>query len=118
MNVDSISSENLIGPLVSSLGSDEQIVSKKARNPSEKAAQPGTPVEHHKLEEIVEKFQKEFVNISTNLQFSLDESTGKTVIKVVDKESGEVIRQIPPEDALRLSSRMEELKGLLYDKGL
>ncbi len=36
------------------------------------------------------------------LSFELDEKTGETIVRVVDKESGEVIRQIPPDYALKL----------------
>jgi len=51
-----------------------------------------------------------------SLQFSVDESTGRTVIKVVDKDTGEVIKEIPPEETLRLAEKIEEMSGILFDK--
>ncbi len=52
---------------------------------------------------------------NTNLSFSVDKDTGKTVIKVIDTETKEIIRQIPPEDALRVAAHIKELVGILYD---
>jgi len=47
----------------------------------------------------------------------LDDKTGKTVIKVIDRETVDTIQQIPPEEALKLSANMQEMIGLLFDKG-
>ncbi|MBN0523686.1 flagellar protein FlaG, partial [Pseudomonas aeruginosa] len=48
------------------------------------------------------------------LSFSLDDSTGRVVVKVTDSTSGEVIRQIPSEEALRLAERLDEARSLLF----
>ncbi|WP_416391124.1 flagellar protein FlaG [Alloalcanivorax xenomutans] len=47
------------------------------------------------------------------MQFDLSDDSGRTIILVVDRESGQVIRQIPPEEALNAYQRMEEMKGRL-----
>lgn len=49
-------------------------------------------------------------NLQRNLQFSVDEKTGKEVVTVIDKVSEEVIRQIPSEEALALAHRLAENK--------
>lgn len=43
-----------------------------------------------------------------NLEFSVDEDTGMTVVKVVDPQTGDVIRQIPSEVALNLARALQE----------
>lgn len=43
-----------------------------------------------------------------NLQFSVNEDADRTVIKVVDAKSGDVIRQIPSEEVVRLAERLRE----------
>lgn len=43
-----------------------------------------------------------------NLEFSVDEDTGMTVVKVVDPQTGDVIRQIPSEVALSLARALSE----------
>lgn len=52
-----------------------------------------------------------------NLQFRLDEGTDRIIIKVVDKVSGEVLREIPPEEMLAIAESLEETqKGLLLSQ--
>lgn len=47
-------------------------------------------------------------NLQRNLQFTVDEATGKNVVTVIDNETKEVIRQIPGEEALELARRLAE----------
>ena len=51
--------------------------------------------------------------VSITLQFSLDKDSGKTVVKVMDTDTNEVIRQIPSEEVLAISKAVDKLKGLL-----
>ena len=58
---------------------------------------------------------QEFVqSVRRNLNFSLDESTERVVVKVTDAASGEVIRQIPSEEALKLAESLSEARSLLF----
>jgi flagellar protein FlaG len=51
---------------------------------------------------------------STSLEFSFDKGTKQTVVRVTDKDSGEVIRQFPSEAALAIAESIGEFqKGLL-----
>jgi flagellar protein FlaG len=47
------------------------------------------------------------------LKFSVDEESGKQVIKVQDIDSGDIIRQIPSEEALQLAEKLSEVSGIL-----
>lgn len=49
--------------------------------------------------------------IRRNLEFKVDEATDKLVVKIVDSESGELVRQIPSEEMLAFIERMQELEG-------
>ena len=61
------------------------------------------------FEEVASKLQ-EFVNlIDKKLQFSVDEDSGRQVVRVTDKLSGDVIRQIPSEEVLRLARNLSDL---------
>ena len=58
-------------------------------------------------------------NITRELNFSVDEELGRTVVTVIDETSGDVIRQIPSEDMLELAKNLAEIKerttkGLLF----
>jgi flagellar protein FlaG len=66
----------------------------------------------------------EFVQTnSRQLNFSVDEGSNKQVVKVTDAESGKIIRQIPSEEVLKLSERLQDLQtevgtavGVLFNK--
>jgi flagellar protein FlaG len=50
------------------------------------------------------------------LQFSVNEASGRTVVTVTDAQTGEVIREIPPSEQLKLAARLDEMIGLLFDQ--
>jgi flagellar protein FlaG len=50
------------------------------------------------------------------LGFSFDQAINGTVIKVTNTHTGEVVRQIPTEDVLRMAHKIDDMKGLLYNK--
>jgi flagellar protein FlaG len=77
----------------------------------EKAKEPQRP----ELEKAVKDIQ-EFVKASQrDLGFSIDDSTGTLVVKVIATESGEVIRQLPSEAALKLAQSLADVNSLLFD---
>lgn len=51
-----------------------------------------------------------------NLQFSIDKDSGKTIVKVVDVQTSEVIRQIPSEELVSLARNMTKLEGMLLNQ--
>lgn len=60
------------------------------------------------------KAVKDFIQPTAgNLEFTLDEETGDTVIKIVDTSSGELIRQIPSQEMLEIAKALDRLQGLL-----
>ena len=48
------------------------------------------------------------------LKFQSDEETGERVILLIDSETGEVVRQIPPEELLHVMKALRDLKGMLF----
>lgn len=51
--------------------------------------------------------------VAQDLLFSIDEDTGKTIVKVVDASTDEVIRQIPSEEIISIAKALDKLQGLL-----
>ena len=78
----------------------------KSVPPSEQAAE-AAKVGKEDLREAVERLSDYVQNVQRNLQFSVDETSGRTIIKVIDSGTKEVIRQIPPKEVLSLSERLE-----------
>ena len=52
---------------------------------------------------------------SYQLQFHLDEATGRVVAEVVDRATGEIVRQVPPEHVLRIAMYVRMLLGQQVD---
>jgi len=50
---------------------------------------------------------------TSNLTFSVDQGSGKTIVKLMDSETGKVIRQIPSEEMIAMSEAMDKMQGLL-----
>lgn len=60
---------------------------------------------------------REFVQAAQRkLDFSIDDSTHRVVVKVIATESGEVIRQIPSETALKLAQSLATASHVLFDE--
>lgn len=54
--------------------------------------------------------------LDTRLSFTVDKDTGETVVSIVNSETGEVIKKIPPDEILSLKKRIGEMIGLLLDE--
>jgi len=52
---------------------------------------------------------------NTHLAFSIDHDTGHVLLRIVDDKTNEVVRQIPPEEFVRIATRMAKMIGLLFD---
>lgn len=65
------------------------------------------------IRQAVDEVRKAISPVAQNLQFSIDEGTNKTVVKIIDSSTDEVIRQIPSEEFLAMSRALDKLQGLL-----
>ncbi len=68
------------------------------------------------LQLAVDALQRKVQLSVSNLHFSIDNETGRTVVKVTDGTTKEVIRQIPPEEILKLGKALDKMWGLLLNK--
>jgi flagellar protein FlaG len=70
---------------------------------------------HAEVSMAVEALNRAMRVVGTKLSFSIDSVTKKPVVRVVDADTQEVIRQIPSEEMLRVSQQITELMGILFD---
>ncbi|NMA66573.1 MAG: flagellar protein FlaG [Clostridiaceae bacterium] len=68
------------------------------------------------LEKAVSKANQAMFMQNRQLQFSIHEKTKEIMVKIVDSETKEVIREIPPEKLLDMFASMLEFAGLLVDE--
>lgn len=62
------------------------------------------------LEEASREIEQFLQSQNRNLAFSVDQSTERSVVTVTEADSGDVIRQIPSEEILRLAERLRDLQ--------
>jgi len=65
------------------------------------------------LKQATEKLNQAMRMMASNLQFTVDEETGLDVVKVVDTDTKEIIRQFPSEEVLAIAKAFNQLQGLL-----
>jgi flagellar protein FlaG len=75
-------------------------------------AQDTKAVSKAEVENAVTKLNDFVQTVQRNLQFNLDDLSGKTIITVVDKETSEVVRQIPDDVAVRLAQDLQQSEPL------
>ncbi|EJT85408.1 flagellin FlaG [Pseudomonas putida S11] len=68
-----------------------------------------------KVKQAVSEIEKFLKASQRNLEFSTDEESGKIVVKVIATDSGELIRQLPSEEALRIAHSLSDVKSVLFD---
>ncbi len=66
------------------------------------------------IEKRVETLNSHMQAIRRDLHFSVDDESGKTVIRVIDRETKETIRTIPPEEISVMAHNLERFSGILF----
>ncbi len=101
---------------------------KVAKSDSEVIAQVvSTPVQSSNINEVVAPVRESIEKIAADLQkfvqsmgrdlnFSVDETTGYHVVRVVDQSTGELIRQLPSDELLKLAREFEQLQNALVSQ--
>jgi len=66
------------------------------------------------VDDALSKLKTKFQDDHRNLDFSIDDSTGEVVVKVLDGQSGKLIRQIPSEEVLKLAKQLDDVRSLMF----
>ena len=65
------------------------------------------------LDKAVAAINKFLEPIASSIEFSIDEESGRTLVKVIDTDTNDVLRQFPSKEALAISQQLDKLQGLL-----
>lgn len=79
------------------------------------SAEPAGEKGREQIEDAVASIQEFVQSVRRSINFSVEEGAGRVVVKVTDADSGDVIRQIPSEEALRLAENLSEVRSLLFE---
>ncbi|WP_317201753.1 flagellar protein FlaG [Janthinobacterium sp.] len=78
------------------------------------AAKPAAPPSDAEVKKSLEAINH-FLKNNSEVHFSIDDTSGMSVIKVIDIETKKVLRQFPSEQALEIGKKLDGFKGLLID---
>jgi flagellar protein FlaG len=70
------------------------------------------------IREAIDRLNQQLKANGRDLSFQMDEAIDRTIITVRNIETGEVVRQIPNEEVIRMAHSIEEGKGLLFNESL
>ncbi len=90
---------------------DEKVITEK---PTDDVVQNAPLVNAENIDTAVNHLNNIVQNIERDLNFRVDDKSGKTIVTVLDSKTEEVIRQIPAEHVLAISENIENLKGILF----
>jgi len=68
------------------------------------------------IREAIDTLNAALAKSPTKAVISRDDQLNRYIVKITDKQSGEVIREVPSEAVLKFARNLQEIKGLLFDK--
>lgn len=68
------------------------------------------------LKDAIQTLNDSLARTPTKANISHDDVLNRYVVRIADKQSGEIVREIPSEDLLKFARHLEKLKGILFDK--
>jgi flagellar protein FlaG len=79
-------------------------------------AQEKRDVKPEELQKLIEEVRKKFDMLSKYLKIDIDQELEMPVVKIMERDTNRVIRQIPPDYLLELMKRIDQLLGLLVER--
>jgi len=77
---------------------------------------PASSTQRAALEQAVGKVREALQQSGSHLQIEVDQELQRVVVKILKGDSGEVIRQIPPQEVINLAKNLANHKGLLFEE--
>lgn len=89
-----------------------EAVRTSASAPTAPPAKPADQISTEQLKEATDRIKAFVQPINSGLEFAIDKDTGRTLVKVIDQQTKEVVRQIPSEEVLNIAKALDKLQGL------
>lgn len=115
---ESILNTSVVAPVKSKLNDAKINISEdKSKSNNGQSNHPGKKeFSKELLDREIEKLNNVMFGTDKHFEFSVHKKTNAIMVKVVDSETKEVIRELPPEKILDLVAKMEEMVGMLVDE--
>ena len=70
------------------------------------------PADRQEVEAAAKSVREFVLPINSNIEFSVNDDTGQLVVKIIDRTTKEVIRQMPSEEMIAIAKTLDSIKGL------
>lgn len=120
MDIRSLANTVQTGPVYTDKGLTGTPAPAVTVKPAAEPAQPNAAVQQPspapsiaQVAEAIKGINKVIQALSQNVEFTIDEDTDRAIVKVVDQETKEVIRQMPSKEVLEIAKALDKVQGLL-----
>lgn len=114
MNIQSLNANALVGATVPrQQNAGTATVPPTAVQAPTQGANTGTRPSNEQVDSAVKAANEFMSTVNNSLQFSIDKDTGTSIVRVIDKNTQELIRQIPSEEMLNIAKALDTITGLL-----
>ena len=70
------------------------------------------------IKEVIARLENTLQDVEPKIELSVDEELNQVIVRILDKESGELIKQLPPEEVLELDRFFADQSGLLVKEDI
>ncbi|MFP4381816.1 MAG: flagellar protein FlaG [Candidatus Sumerlaeia bacterium] len=93
---------------------DVVVVSPKAMTQNKQSDEVQQKTAQEKIADRIRESVNKIQQRATSLRFDVEEINGKVLVRVVNRESGEMVREIPPEQIRNMMDKLEDLRGVIF----
>ncbi|AHF97562.1 flagellar protein FlaG [Desulfurella multipotens] len=83
---------------------------------NEKNSINSTSLSKNDVKQLVQKLNDSISSLNDSVKFSYSEDAKGLIVKVIDSKTGQVIRQIPPEELIKLEASLAQSIGIIFNK--
>ena len=106
---------DIVKPVVVAAAASEPVTIRPPRAIQETVPALSEAELNNQVAEKVDQLNRLAQDRNLSVEFSVDESTNRQVVRIIDKETGEVRMQLPSEAALTVSKNLDALRGVFLD---
>ncbi len=103
-------------PVVAANGGSQEVDTTATRQAQKSDKQQHQPVPLHKVQKAADSINKALEIFNVERKFIVHQKSHQVVVKITDKRTGEVLLEIPPEEAIERYEKMQEFIGLLFNE--
>ncbi|HOQ17435.1 MAG TPA: flagellar protein FlaG [Defluviitaleaceae bacterium] len=108
--------QNIQNQKYGNLAQEQKLDNNQVVDQKQKSTDSNLTIAEKTVIEAIERANKKLSGVFAEFEFSIHEKTKQISIKVINKETKEIIREIPPEQVLDMVAHLWEMAGIILDE--